>query len=461
MNGKVKKAYELTNAKITFVSLVDRAANMRTFLMKKEKDGKASFATYGRIVKADADRHYVTGIVYEPMVEDTQGNFMTAEEITKAAYYFAKNGGKVDIQHSFEPFEGAAVVESWIAKADFEIDGEPVKEGTWLMTMEITDEEVWNSIEKGDITGFSMGGIGECSEEDVDLSNVNKDSGTETGQKKGLLKQIAEALGISVVEKGKVAEIYAESSKGTLFWNAFDALDSTLRWYDPLDAKYKYMSDDAKIREALQEFSDIVTDLLSSEEPLSKSIIPEKKPIRKAGKAMSSKNLETLRGIAESLGNFLKSFEPDDGNDSNDGNDGKDGDTDGEDIKKEGDQMTRQEVETIVSEAVEKAMAGAATTNTAVLESTGAGIEKADEITPETISEMVEKAVAKALPVAKQEETLEQVSGPATADQLADMIQKAVDTAVAPLLKAKGLPTNLGNSDTVEKSQEHYLHGIL
>ena len=46
---------------------------------------------------------------------------------------------------------------------------------------------------------------------------------------------------------------------------------------------------------------------------------------------------------------------------------------------------------------------------------------------------------------------------------LADMIQKAVDNAVAPILKAKGLPTNLNGSDTVEKNAggEHYLHGIL
>ena len=30
---------------------------------------------------------------------------MTEQEITKAAYWFAKNGNQVDVQHSFEPLE--------------------------------------------------------------------------------------------------------------------------------------------------------------------------------------------------------------------------------------------------------------------------------------------------------------------------------------------------------------------
>lgn len=230
MRKGLEKAYEITDAKIQFVSLVDKAANQRTFLLKKADGGKAAFTTYGRIVKADADNHYVTGIVYEPMEEDSHGNFMTEGEITKAAYWFAKNGNKVDLQHSFEPLDGAAVVESWIAKADFEIDGEAIQKGTWLMTVEVADESVWEGIEKGEITGFSMGGLGNYSEEDVNLDNVSKQ---ETSEKKGLLKQLAKALGLNVVEKGAVAELFAERSKGNLFWEAFYSLQDTLQHYDP------------------------------------------------------------------------------------------------------------------------------------------------------------------------------------------------------------------------------------
>ena len=186
---KIAKAYAITDAKISFVSLVDKAANKKQFLITKSEDGAANFATFGRILKADADSHFVTGIVYEPMVEDTQGNYMTEEEITKAAYWFAKNGNQVDLQHCFKKCDGAEVVESYVAKCDMEIEGETIKKGTWLMTMEITDSDVWDSIQKGDITGFSMGGVGVYSEEDVELP-VEKQE-----EPKGLFRKLAKAMG--------------------------------------------------------------------------------------------------------------------------------------------------------------------------------------------------------------------------------------------------------------------------
>lgn len=88
----IEKAYEITDAKISFVSLVDRAANLRPFLITKAEDGTASFTSGGRIIRKNRENHYVTGIVYEPMTEDSQGNYMTEEEIVKAAIWYAKNG---------------------------------------------------------------------------------------------------------------------------------------------------------------------------------------------------------------------------------------------------------------------------------------------------------------------------------------------------------------------------------
>ena len=49
----VEKATAITNARIQFVSLVDKAANKRRFLLKKEDGGRAAFTAYGRIVKTD------------------------------------------------------------------------------------------------------------------------------------------------------------------------------------------------------------------------------------------------------------------------------------------------------------------------------------------------------------------------------------------------------------------------
>lgn len=460
MGKSLKKAYEITDAKIQFVSLVDKAANKRKFLMKKADDGKAAFTTYGRIVKADADNHYVTGIVYEPLEEDSHGNFMTEEEITKAAYWFAKNGDKVDLQHSFEPLDGTTVVENWIAKADFEIDGEAIQKGTWLMTVEVTDESVWEGIEKGDITGFSMGGLGNYSEEDVELDSVNKQ---ETSEKKGLLKQLATALGLNVVEKGAMSELFEERSKGSLFWNAMNTLEEVLYSYDNITGRWRYEADEGRVRECLEEFSQIITSILTGKESITKAIQTDR-PVEKAGKKMSGKNKETLNGIYETLGTFIKEFDdPEDDSDKKDGEETEEQDDKKAktDKDKEDKEVKKQEVEQIVSAAIAKALGGEQQSTAQATQNGAGAVEKTEgqensttaEITPETVEKMVEAAIEKAL--TPQQETV-------TAEQVQEMITAAVEKAVTPVLKSRGLPSNLGGS-TVEKAagEEHYLHGIL
>ena len=432
MRTSLRKAYEITDAKIEYVSLVDKAANLRKFLLTKADDGKASFTTYGRILKTDAANHYVTGIVYEPMAEDSHGNYMTEAEITKAAYYFAKNGDKVDLQHSFEPLDGATVVETWIAKADFDIGGEAVKKGTWLMTVEVTDASVWESIEKGDITGFSMGGMGNYSEEDVELDDVTKQ---DSSGKTGLFKQLAEAFGFKVVEKGAMAELYEERSKGSLFWNAFNSLEEVLYAYDPITGRWRYESDEGKVRECLEDFGGIITSILTGGQSITKAIIDDL-PVEKAGKKMSAKNRETLAGIHESLGAFLKEFddpEPEGTGEKSDDNTKS---------KKEDKEVTKQEVEQVVEAAITKALGAAQ------------GQVQNVETTPEAIEKMVASAIEKAMQ--PKQETV-------TAEQVAGMIEAAVAKAVEPVLKSRGLPSNLGGDGTVEKSAEepHYLHGLL
>lgn len=231
----IEKAYAISDAKISFVSLVDKAANKKQFLIAKQEDGKATFTSYGRIIKADQTHHFITGIVYEPMVEDSHGNYMTEEEITKAAHWFAKNGDKVDLQHTFESLDGVSVVETFVAKSDMEIEGEKITKGTWVMTVEVPEGDIWKSVEKGEVTGFSMGGVGIYSEEDIDI---------EKSDKKSILKRLIEGLGFEVVEKGAVKDKYTQRIKQNNFWTAYDVMESTLRKYDWSSDSYKYVEDE-------------------------------------------------------------------------------------------------------------------------------------------------------------------------------------------------------------------------
>lgn len=424
----VQKAYAITDAKISFVSLVDKAANKRGFLITKAENGQATFSTFGRIVKTDEANHYITGIVYEPLVEDAHGNFMTEEEITKAAYWFAKNGDSVDIQHSFEKAEGISVVENWVAKADFTIGDETVKKGTWLMTAEVTDDDVWAAVEKGEITGFSMGGIGLYSEENTDLENeVTKAAEPEATQteRKGIFKKLASLFGFDVVEKGVMEDEYKKRSKSSNFWNAFYTIEDLLYRYNNYTGTWDFENDETVIREALSDFTSIVTDILETES-IAKSL--EACPVKKAGKVLSAKNKESLKNIYDTLGNFLSEVETNETEET---------------------EMTKAEVQAVVEEAVKKALG-----NDNGAEVTPAADNAEPTVTAESVQKMVDDAIAKALAPQQSEEI--------TPETVADMVEKAVKKAVEPILKSRALPSNLGDGNgEVKKDNTHYLHGIL
>ena len=418
---KISKAYEITDAKIKFVSLVDKAANLKKFLITKAEAGKATFTTYGRIVKADADSHFVTGIVYEPLTEDAHGNFMTEDEIKKAAYYFAKSGGSVDLQHSFEPLQGATVVESWIAKADFQCGDEAIQKGTWLMTMEIADPEIWGAIEKGDITGFSMGGVGVYSNEDVPLDNIEKSTTSaenepERNEKKGVFKKLAGLFGYDVVEKGEFADKFTERQRANNFWTAFHTLEDMLCHWDSWSCKDVLESDETKIRETLSDFSSILENILTSKTPITKQLAAADKPVVKAGKKISGANKETLQTAYDALGTLLEAV-----------SEAKQDDNESE--EKEENDVTKAEVEKLVQD---------------------------------TVADTVEKAVEKALGEQQKEEPKQPTDEAITKEMVQDLVSEAVTKAIEPILKARGVPSAMNDTTNNEQPVEkHYLCGIL
>lgn len=436
----IAKAYAITDAKISFVSLVKKAANKKQFLITKSENGAANFATYGRILKADADSHFVTGIVYEPMVEDSQGNYMTEEEITKAAYWFAKNGNQVDLQHCFKKCDGAEVVESYVTKCDMELEGETIRKGTWLMTMEITDSNVWDSIQKGDITGFSMGGVGVYSTKDDDILVEKQEEPT------GLFRRLAKAMGFDIVEKGAVKNNFNRRVKEDNFYSAWYALKNTLEgnFYNPDTGEweYGYNSDENTIKEALEDFNDIVTKILASDAGIVKSLEKAAKehpaPVEKAGKSISTKNLNALQGIYDTLGAFLSEFA-----DSSASNDEGDASAETNNVKKEEDEMKREDVQQMVGEAVAKAMEPITKQLEAIAKADGAEgettpAEPASDVNADDVAKMVGEAVAKAM--------------------------EPIEKAIEPLMKSRALPGNLNSAaGTVEKQEDeqHYMTGMF
>jgi len=107
---------------------------------------------------ADGDEHIVTGVVYEPEKVDAQGEYTDAEEIREACYRFMEAGAKFKLNHSGEPLDCVKLLENYIAPVSFEVNGEKVKKGSWLMTLRVLAPDLWADIKSGKISGLSMAG---------------------------------------------------------------------------------------------------------------------------------------------------------------------------------------------------------------------------------------------------------------------------------------------------------------
>ena len=469
--SNVKKSIEITDAKIKFVSLVDKAANKKSFLLtKQEEDGGQGFQTNGRIIKVDNESHYVTGVVYEPNVADAHDNFMTEAEIEKAAHWFMKNGDKIDIQHSFEEADGLTVVESSVTKAEQTIEGETIQKGTWLMTVEVANDDVWAAIEKGEITGLSMGGVGKYATEDVDLEKASTPEAAPAEpapadgvpEKLNLLEKLAKALGVeSAVVKGEMREKYEKRVRSEKFWIAFSTLEGVLRHWDYWTDEPAYETDEKKVREALEEFDEIIVEILEDSSTTITKELHDGHPadasaggeeaVEKAGRKMSKANKEKLNGIAQQLIEFAKEFDddPDDNQDEQD-----DADTDDKKEEQEESEMNKDEIQKMIDEAVQKAM------KPAEQPAAEQQVEKADPMNQEAIQKMIDDAIEKAMkPVEKEAE-----QAPAAEAVTADSVQKMIEEGISKAFKQRGLATGLddGSTSNVEKAEpQHYLHGIL
>lgn len=102
-------------------------------------------------------------VVLEPGTVDLQGDRVSAEEIEKAAhnyqinYRFVSDSHRKDANGNLIP-QQCAVAETYIAPVDFEIEGEKILKGSWVMAIKVFDAETWHDVEVGEIDGLSIGG---------------------------------------------------------------------------------------------------------------------------------------------------------------------------------------------------------------------------------------------------------------------------------------------------------------
>ena len=153
--GAEKESDELLKAAEHFVSSLSDMELLKVLVPDFEIVPVSKAVEFDTTVKkTNEELQLVYSEVYAPNVPDSQGDFMTVEEIRLMAHDFLARGitDQVDVRHDNDTSYGCHVVESFIARKgdpDFIAD-------SWVVAVHVGDPQLWQAIKKGEINGFSM-----------------------------------------------------------------------------------------------------------------------------------------------------------------------------------------------------------------------------------------------------------------------------------------------------------------
>ncbi|EEL37187.1 hypothetical protein bcere0020_53680 [Bacillus cereus Rock3-29] len=302
---------KLKNVDVSYVSIVDKGANKKKFFLTKSDD-QPNFVKEVKIIKGeDEEQKLVYGVVYEPgsadnpETHDSHGDFMEASDIEKSAHNFILKYRNIDTQHDFNAGAGE-VVESYIAPADMEVNGETIIKGSWVLVTKAT-EEIWESIQKGNYTGYSLAGIAET---EVIEEEVTK---TEEKQFKSFFQLMKGFFSGEKVEKGEVRDKFNQNKHRRDVNASFSALEDT--FYQSLwNAPTADAIDLDRIEAAALEFVEIINELKGTEAVVkaweNKPVVSIVEEVEKAGKKISAPNMADIDSAIESLTNLKTRVTP-------------------------------------------------------------------------------------------------------------------------------------------------------
>jgi len=122
-----------------------------------EKTESESIQKIDRIVKADDERQILYAIALEPNEVDTDGDFVSEEEIFQASSEYLSESRVIGLQHQEQAdaeLHGSLIIpEEWANK----IDG--IKANTWVVAIKVHDSMIWEGLKEGEFKGVSIGGF--------------------------------------------------------------------------------------------------------------------------------------------------------------------------------------------------------------------------------------------------------------------------------------------------------------
>jgi hypothetical protein len=111
----------------------------------------------------DEELKQVMYVAMSPDEVDLHGDITAEDEVRKACHNFNTFCRKANLFHVVET-DTFSIVESYIAPVDFVLEDTLVKKGTWLVNLQIQNDEVWELVKSGDINGVSIGAFANVQE---------------------------------------------------------------------------------------------------------------------------------------------------------------------------------------------------------------------------------------------------------------------------------------------------------
>ena len=89
--------------------------------------------------------------------------YFSEDTVRQAMELFFKNGNQSNATYEHkEAIKGMTVVESWLIedseKDKSQLYGFSLPKGTWMISMKVDNDEVWNDVKAGKVKGFSIEG---------------------------------------------------------------------------------------------------------------------------------------------------------------------------------------------------------------------------------------------------------------------------------------------------------------
>ena len=287
----VKKSAELKDVDVHLISFVDKGANKRN-LIYKHVDGSGDNIQYlTPIVKVDDEKHLVYCVVYAPNDPDYHDDFMTTDEVEKAAHRFLAKSNTtkaMDTQHNLEIADGLTIVESAINKGH-EYFPDAKDKDAWYIAVKVENTEIWKGIKDGTYTGVSLYGFAKRIE---DADSAAKAIG------KKVLSGIAKAFGLEddIEDGSQVVKDFNDEIVENNIWSLINALTGAV--YDILDDE-NVTDLKGALLESIDQFRAKVDSVISA-----KSLT-----VVKAGKTISAANLDKIKAAMKVMEDLVASAE--------------------------------------------------------------------------------------------------------------------------------------------------------